>query len=485
MCEHFKKTNIFPGGFSEKVFVSEEHLKNVAYNVPEDITDEEISFYEPLGCCIRAIKRCGLINGDNVLTIGLGSIGLLMSEGIKAMGYKVYGCDLIDERISIADSMGIGEAEDAAKFNDVGANTFGHIANLSKEFNIPTLTKLGIGNICPNDKIKAVEHPLGVVARMKEISNGKDTLTGHFEIMGLHVTKPFPSFTDTGFPKELLDKMTNYSKRGIIGNCSASGTEIIKELGEQQLKTGDLIVYTSADSVLQIAAHEEVIPLDELYDICHYTRQITLENPEWQVGRIIARPYLGTNKDNFKRTTNRHDYAVSPYDKTCLDYLKDSGYDVVAIGKIYDIFNGCGITEYENLRTTSNHDGMLKTISFLDKEFTGICFTNLVDFDALYGHRRDLKGYHDAIEEFDVDLQNFMSKMKDDDLLIIVADHGNDPIHHGTDHTREDVPFIAYSNQIKGKVLPDFSTFGFVASTIADNFNIKKPNIGISVLEKL
>lgn len=383
--------------------------------------------------------------------------------------------------VIVTDSMGIGEATDAALYNDTNANTFGHIADNSDSFKIPTLTKLGIGNIC-NCKVEKVK-PLGVVSRMHEVSVGKDTLTGHFEIMGLKVLTPFPSFTDTGFPKELIKAIEDYSHRKVIGNISASGTEIIKDLGEEQLKTGALIVYTSADSVLQIAANETIIPLDELYDICQYVRKITLENKAWQVGRIIARPFIGDSKATFKRTTNRHDYAVSPFAETTLDQLKKAGYDVIAIGKINDIFNGCGITEA--IRTISNHDGMNKTLEQLDKDFCGIVFTNLVDFDALYGHRRDVEGYKKAIEEFDRDLDDFIEQMSDQDLLIIVADHGNDPIHHGTDHTRELVPFIAYSKQIKGKVLPDLESFACVAATISENFKIKEPPIGTSSLKEL
>lgn len=385
--------------------------------------------------------------------------------------------------VIVTDSMGVGEAPDAANYNDTGANTFGHIADGSPDFKVPTLTKLGIGNICKNSRVLPVDKPLGVVAKLQEVSVGKDTLTGHFEIMGLKVDKPFPSFTDTGFPQELIKMLEDYSGRKVIGNCAASGTEIIKELGEEQLKTGALIVYTSSDSVLQIAAHEEIIPLKELYDICAYARKITLENPAWQVGRIIARPYIGTNKDNFKRTPNRHDYAVSPYDKTELDFLKEKGLMVHAIGKINDIFNGQGIVETE--RTVSNNDGMNKTIAMLDREFTGLVFTNLVDFDALYGHRRDLVGYRKAIEEFDIQLQEFIDKMGDDDLVIVVADHGNDPIHHGTDHTREYVPFIAYSKKLVGKTLPIQNSFAVIGQSIAENFETEKPKLGISILREL
>lgn len=398
---------------------------------------------------------------------------------MEKLNYKKY------KRIFVivADSMGIGEASDAGLYNDKGANTFGHIANLSESFNVPTLKALGIGNICKNSKVAPVFPPKAVVAIMEEKSVGKDTLTGHFELMGLEVTDPFPSFTETGFPDELIKKLEEFSGRKVIGNISASGTEIIKDLGEVQYKDGSLIVYTSADSVLQIAANEEVIPLDELYKICEYARKITIENKAWQVGRIIARPYVGKTKETFKRTTNRHDYALKPFDKTVLNFLEEEGFTTFAIGKINDIFDGYGITNYE--RTVSNHDGMIKTINALNTDFTGLCFTNLVDFDALYGHRRDLLGYKKAIEEFDNDLKEFIDKMNDDDLLIVVADHGNDPVHHGTDHTRENVPLICYNPKINGKMLANLDSFATVGCTISDNFSLKMPKIGVSILKDL
>lgn len=385
--------------------------------------------------------------------------------------------------VIVADSLGIGEASDASLYNDLGANTFGHIANAKSEFNIPILESLGIGNICLNKTVKSQDIPKGVVMRLKEISNGKDTLTGHFEIMGLKVTEPFPSFTDTGFPKELIDALEKYSGRKMIGNIAASGTEIMKDLGEEQLKTGAMIIYTSADSVLQLAANEEIIPLEELYDVCSYARKITKENKEWQVGRIIARPFVGNSKDTFTRTTNRHDYALKPFDKTVLNFLEESRFDTISVGKIVDIFDGYGIKE--SYRSKNNKEGMEITISLLDKDFTGLCFTNLVDFDALYGHRRDLDGYHLAIEEFDKQLGEFMAKMNDDDLLMVVADHGNDPVHHGTDHTREDVPLIVYHKNIRGKVLEDKISFATVGATISDNFGVQMPKYGKSILGDL
>lgn len=385
--------------------------------------------------------------------------------------------------VIVADSMGIGEANDAALYNDSGANTFGHIANLSENFNVPTLKNLGIGNICPNKKVPAVFPPQGIVLRMKEQSVGKDTLTGHFELMGLKVTDPFPSFTETGFPNELISKLEEFSGRKVIGNISASGTEILKDLGEEQYATGALIVYTSADSVLQIAANEEIIPLDELYKICEYARKITIENKEWQVGRIIARPYVGKTKDTFKRTTNRHDYALKPFEETALNFLEEEGFDTIAIGKINDIFDGYGVSKA--IRTTSNHDGMLKTIEVAKTNFNGLCFVNLVDFDALFGHRRDLEGYKNAIEEFDNDLNELLNVITEEDLIMVTADHGNDPVHHGTDHTRENVPLICYHKNIKGNVLQDADSFATVAATICENFKVKSPKIGKSILEEL
>lgn len=386
--------------------------------------------------------------------------------------------------VIVADSLGVGEARDSDAYNDKGADTFGHIAS-SGALNVPFLEKLGMGYLDSSSTLNTKLIPSAFVTKLCEESVGKDTLTGHFELMGLKVTTPFPAFTETGFPEELINKLKEYSGRDVIGNISASGTEIIKELGEEQLATGALIVYTSADSVLQIAANEEIIPLEELYDICKYARKITLENKDWMVGRIIARPFIGKSKDTFARTTNRHDYAVKPFSNTLLDELKDNGYDTIAVGKIYDIFDGCGITE--SIKTKSNHDGMLKTIELLDKDFCGLCFVNLVDFDALFGHRRDTLGYAAAINEFDKDLEQFVEKMNDDDLVIVVADHGNDPVHHGTDHTRENVPMIAYYKGMSGEYDSYLQkSFATVAKTIAENFKIDtKLEIGKSIYSKI
>lgn len=382
----------------------------------------------------------------------------------------------------VLDSLGIGEAPDAKDYNDVGANTIGHIAE-RYDLKIPTMEKLGYGNIAPIKGVKPQDKPLAYYTKIQEASLGKDTMTGHWEMMGLYITKPFQTFTDTGFPQELLDELSQKTGRGILGNVSASGTEIIAELGEEHMRTGDLIVYTSADSVLQIAMHEDIIPIEEQYRICEIAREITMK-PEWKVGRVIARPFIGTNSKDFKRTPNRHDYALKPFDKTTLNYLAEANYDTIALGKINDIFDGYGITSFE--KTVSNADGMNKIIKYTNKEFTGLCFLNLVDFDALYGHRRDPIGYAKAIEEFDSQLPELMDGMKEDDLLIITADHGNDPIHHGTDHTREYVPLLVWSKRFsEGKALPLLKTFSDIGYSINENFNTEKPKYGSSFIKYL
>ncbi|MFA5470918.1 MAG: phosphopentomutase [Acholeplasmataceae bacterium] len=382
----------------------------------------------------------------------------------------------------VLDSLGIGEAPDAKDYNDVGANTIGHIAE-RMDLDIPNMKNLGYGNIAPIKNVDPVDKPKAFFTKIQEASLGKDTMTGHWEMMGMYITKPFQTFTDTGFPKELIDELEAKTGRKVIGNISASGTEIIKELGEAHVKTGDLIVYTSADSVLQIAMHEEVIPIEEQYRICEIAREITMK-PEWKVGRVIARPFLGTNKDNFKRTSNRHDYALKPHEKTALNFLSESGYDVIALGKINDIFDGYGITEFS--KTVSNDDGMKQITEYADKEFTGLCFLNLVDFDALYGHRRDPIGYGKAIEAFDRQLPLFLDKLHDDDLVMITADHGNDPIHHGTDHTREYVPLLVYTKKYsEGKKLPLLKTFADIGYSITANFKAENPKNGQSFLKYL
>ncbi len=381
----------------------------------------------------------------------------------------------------VIDSVGAGEMPDAAAFGDVGANTLANIAKATGGLNMPVMEKLGLGSIIDIEGIEKVE-PTAVVGKMAELSNGKDTMTGHWEMMGIQTTKPFITFTDTGFPKELIDELEQRTGRKVVGNKAASGTEIIKELGEHHVATGDLIVYTSADSVLQICAHEEVIPLEELYEICHIAREITLRD-EWRLGRIIARPFIGTNKDDFTRTPNRHDYALEPTERTTLNELKDAGFDVISIGKISDIFNASGITEGNSIK--SNHHGMETLVDVMDKDYKGFCFVNLVDFDALYGHRRNPEGYKGALEEFDTDLQSVLDKLQDDDLLVVLADHGNDPTMPGTDHTREYVPLVVYANNIQGKELEVRESFADLGATIAENFDVKLPRIGTSFLGEL
>ncbi|MDO4535975.1 MAG: phosphopentomutase [Clostridium perfringens] len=387
--------------------------------------------------------------------------------------------------IVVIDSLGIGEMPDSKEYGDIGVDTLGHIAASQDSFNIPNMQKMGISNLHKIANVEKVESPLGYQMKMKEASVGKDTMTGHWEMMGLHITKPFKTFTETGFPQELLDELSAKTGHKIVGNKSASGTEILDELGEHQMKTGDMIVYTSADSVLQICGHEETFGLDELYRCCEIAREITLKD-EWKVGRVIARPYLGNKKGEFKRTSNRHDYALKPYGRTVLNELKDNNFDVISVGKIKDIFDGEGITEGH--KSKSSVHGMEQTLEIMDKDFTGLCFVNLVDFDALWGHRRNPEGYAKELEMFDVNLGKVLEKLNQDDLLIVTADHGNDPTYTGTDHTREYVPFLAYSPSMKNHGLIDTSnSFAAIGATIADNFEIKMPEdtIGESVLNKL
>lgn len=388
------------------------------------------------------------------------------------MGYKRV-------HLIVMDSVGIGEAPDAEKFNDVGSDTLGHIAE-EAGLTIPHLEKLGLGNIRSLKGVNNVSDHLGYYTKLEEVSVGKDTMTGHWEIMGLNIQSPFRVFPD-GFPDDLIQKIEQHTGRKIVGNKPASGTGIIDEYGEHQMKTGDLIVYTSADPVLQIAAHEEIIPLEELYSICEYVREITLDDP-YMIGRIIARPYLG-EPGNFTRTANRHDYALDPFGKTVLDSLKEAGKDVIAIGKINDIYNGQGLTE--SVRTKSNMDGVDQLLKVMDKDFNGLSFLNLVDFDALYGHRRDVKGYAEAIEDFDQRIEEILGKLKEDDLLLITADHGNDPTAPGTDHTREYVPLLAYSPSMKQNGELKQGHFADIGTTIADVFDVPSTGFGESFLDQL
>lgn len=381
----------------------------------------------------------------------------------------------------VMDSVGIGEAPDAELYNDKGADTLGHIAEHLGGLHLPNLAKLGLGNIREIKGVPKTDKPLAFYTKMKEASAGKDTMTGHWELMGLKIDSPFQVFPD-GFPEELIEELEKRTGRKVLGNKPASGTAIIEELGKEHMKTGAIIVYTSADSVLQIAAHEKVIPLNELYQICQIARELTLDE-KYMVGRVIARPFIG-EPGNFERTANRHDYALKPFGRTVMNELKDGGFDVIALGKISDIYDGEGITDA--IRTKSNMDGLDKLIQTFDRDFTGLSFLNLVDFDAKFGHRRDPEGYGQALEEFDARLPEVFEKMKEEDLLIITADHGNDPLHHGTDHTREYVPLLVYnSTYTKGKELPIRETFADVGATIAENFGVQMPNYGTSFLTEL
>lgn len=387
--------------------------------------------------------------------------------------------------VVVLDSLGIGAVEDSPEYGDVGVDTLGHIAREVPGLKIPNLKKLGMVNLHPLEGMEPAEHPLGRYMRLKERSRGKDTMTGHWEMMGLLVTTPFQTFTSHGFPKELIDELEKRTGRKIIGNKSASGPEILDELAEEEIREGHLIVYTSADSVLQICGNEETMGLDNLYHYCEIARELTLRD-EWKVGRVIARPYTGMKKGEFKRTSNRHDYALKPYGRTALNALKDAGYDVVSIGKIYDIFDGEGLTQ-SNHSNSSVH-GMEQTIQYAKTVFNGLCFVNLVDFDALWGHRRNPEGYGRELERFDEKLGELLPLLGEDDLLILTADHGNDPTYTGTDHTREQVPFIAYSPSMEGgKDLGSADTFAVIGATVADNFGVKMPEgtIGTSVLNEL
>lgn len=383
--------------------------------------------------------------------------------------------------VVVMDSVGIGEAPDAEKYSDVGANTLRSIAEHMDGLHMPNMAKLGLGNIHELRGIEPVEKPLAHYTKMQEASAGKDTMTGHWEIMGLYIDTPFRTFPD-GFPDEVIQKLEEKSGRKVIANKPASGTEIIEELGKEHMDTGALIVYTSADSVLQIAAHEDIVPLEELYEICEYAREV-LNDPEYMVGRVIARPFIG-EPGSFERTANRHDYALKPFGRTVMSELKDANYDVIAIGKISDIFDGEGVTE--SLRTVSNMDGMDKLLETMDMDFTGLSFLNLVDFDAKYGHRRNPQGYGEALEEYDARLPEVFEKLREDDLLIITADHGNDPVHHGTDHTREYVPLLVHHKGIAvGKELPLRKTFADLGETVADNFQVTSPKFGQSFLNEI
>ncbi|KOF11218.1 phosphopentomutase [Planococcus glaciei] len=381
----------------------------------------------------------------------------------------------------VLDSVGIGEAPDAAAFGDTGADTIGHIAEAVGGLDMPNMERLGLANIVPVKGLTPAAQPAAYYGKLQEASVGKDTMTGHWEIMGLNIDTPFKVYPE-GFPQELIQQLEERTGRKVIGNKPASGTEILDELGKEHMETGAIIVYTSADPVLQIAAHEEIVPLEELYKICEIARELTL-SPEFLVGRVIARPFLG-EEGAFKRTSNRHDYALKPFDRTVMNELKDIQKDVIAIGKINDIYNGEGVTKA--LRTKDNMDGIDKLVQVAGEDFNGLSFLNLVDFDALYGHRRDPKGYAEALEAFDRRLPEVLERMTEDDLLIITADHGNDPTFPGTDHTREYVPLLAFSPRFNGgQELALGKTFADIGATIADNFSAPMPKFGNSILTKL
>lgn len=379
--------------------------------------------------------------------------------------------------VIVLDSVGTGQADDAAKFDDVGADTLGHVGEYYQEkLQLPNLGKMGLSNLrrTPIEGVPVATPAIGDYGRLAEVSAGKDSMNGHWEMMGLPLLKPLTTFPN-GFPQELIKQIENFSGRKVIVNQAYSGTQVIHDYGERQMKTGELIIYTSGDSVMQIAAHEKVIPVDELYKICKYARTL-LNGPEYTVGRVIARPYIGPDREHFVRTANRHDFSLAPTEKTDLERLQEAGYDVIGIGKINDIFSGKGIDR--GFHNESNADGMDHLDEVMREDFTGFCFTNLVDFDAKYGHRRNPRGFGQALMEFDQRLCRVLDEMRPNDLLIITADHGNDPGFRGTDHTRENVPLLVYSPTMKEKnqSLGIRKTFADLGATILDNFNVQGEN---------
>lgn len=380
----------------------------------------------------------------------------------------------------VLDSAGIGEMPDAADWGDAGADTLGHIA-ASRQLRLPNLGRLGLGNIRPLSGLPPHEHPIGSYGKCALFSNGKDTTTGHWEMAGIILKKAFPTYPG-GFPDRIIRAfVAEACVPGVLGNLPASGTEIIKELGEEHVRTGKPIVYTSADSVFQIAAHEEVVPLDRLYEMCEIARRI-LDGQD-KVGRVIARPFLGNTSADFKRTENRHDYAVPPPDGNLLPLLRDAGLDVVCIGKIASIYDSMGVTQ--DLAGKNNEQVTDQTINALNADSRGLVFSNLVDFDMLYGHRRDTEGYAKALERFDERLPEIFDAMRDDDLLILTADHGNDPTKDGSDHTREYVPLLVYGkNATPGVNLGTRDSLADIGQTIAENFSLSLKD-GVSFLREI
>lgn len=378
----------------------------------------------------------------------------------------------------VIDSLGIGALPDAKKIGDVGANTLGNIAISQRGISLPNLRNIGLGNIDNIVGVEPVKSPIGAFGRAIEFSNGKDSITGHWELAGLHLTKPFKTFSK-GFPENIINELENKIGRRVLGNKPASGTVILDELGEKHIKTGYPIVYTSADSVLQIATHEDVVPLGELYSICKIAREIMMGGNA--VARIIARPFIGSSGD-FIRTSNRRDYSLDPFGQTVLDIAKQEGLDVIAIGKIEDIFNGRGITH--SVHTKDNMDGIDKTIEYIREDNKGIIFTNLVEFDSHYGHRRDPEGYKRALEKMDKRIPEILGIMRDDDIIIFTADHGNDPTFKGTDHTREYIPIVIYGKKVKKNVnIGTRKSFADIAATISDIFEMPSTGKGESFKE--
>lgn len=382
----------------------------------------------------------------------------------------------------VIDSLGVGAMHDAEKYHNEGCDTLGHI-DACKNLHIPNLTKLGLANLHPLTHVKPIQEPIGYYTKLSEQSSGKDTISGHWEMMGLPVIEPFPTFSENGFPQSLISELEQRCGCRLIGNKASSGTEILKELGAQAYNENCLIIYTSADSVLQLCAHEERFGLDRLYQCCEIARELTMKK-EWKVGRVIARPFIGNDANSFVRTANRHDYALKPHGKTVLNELQNNGFDVIGIGKIHDIFAGEGIKE--SYRSKSSVMGMEQTIELMKRNFHGLCFVNLVDFDALWGHRRDPLGYGRELERFDELLGELINALKADDLLMITADHGNDPTFRGSDHTREAVPLLLYAKSMQGHgLLPLQDSFAAVGKTIADNFEVPQPRMGTSFIDLL
>lgn len=378
----------------------------------------------------------------------------------------------------VLDSVGIGELPDAANYGDAGSNTL-KSASKSSSFNgMPNMRRLGYFNIDGVDIGERCSHPAGAYARLMEASKGKDTTIGHWEIAGIISPSPLPTYPD-GFPDDIINRFEAASGRKVLCNKPYSGTEVIKDYGEEHMKTGDLIVYTSADSVFQIAAHEDVVPVEKLYEYCKIARKLL--TGEHGVGRVIARPFVGS-PGNFTRTTNRHDFSIEPPKKTILDVLNAKGFDVLSVGKIVDIFTGRGITKF--VRTTGNADGIDKTLEYMDEDFCGLCFTNLVDFDMLYGHRNNIDGYAAALSYFDDRLPEILDKMRDDDLLMITADHGCDPGTASTDHSREYIPLVMYGKNIKADInYHTRETFADIGATVLSYFGISDTDIsGTSIL---